>query len=104
MTRYKNTAPHLLNRRRSWGQGSHVFAGRLRPKTDHSGTPQSQEQRYRQNGIVNIDTAEPYDSLTMVSGDISRRAHGFIALGGKEGRLLKVEDLKAQHHDTGNLR
>jgi hypothetical protein len=45
-------------------------------KPDHSGAPQSQEQRYRQDGIVNIDTAEPYDSLTMVSGDISRRAHG----------------------------
>jgi hypothetical protein len=67
------------------------------PKADHSGAPQSQEQRYPQDGIVNIDTAELYDPLTMVSGDISRRAHGFIALSGKEGRLLKVEDLEAQH-------
>ena len=72
MTRYKNTAPHLLNRRRSWGQGSHVFAGRLRPKTDHSGTPQSQEQRYRQDGIVNIDTAEPYDLLITLSRVIKK--------------------------------
>ena len=45
--------------------------------------------------------SEPYELLTTLSsGDILRRSW----LSGREGRLLKVEDLKAQLHDRGSLR
>jgi hypothetical protein len=57
------------------------------------------------NGIVKTASSthrhrsEPYDDLltTLSSGEVNRRTHGCTAVSGKEGRLLKVEDLEAQH-------
>ena len=60
-------------------QARHVLAGRagrVHPKTDHSGAAQNQEQRYRKDGILNTYTPlQPYDLLlltTLSGGEINK--------------------------------
>src|SRR5918993_2333768 len=105
---YKNTSPPLLDHE-ILGDARCKLAifllgllGGFTQKQITQALPKAKNNTILKTGSsTHRHRSEPYELLTTLSsGDILRRSW----LSGREGRLLKVEDLKAQHHDRGSLR